>query len=326
MPEFLVAYLLSPVGQTYLEYLKRPVARANINLEEIGEIGIPTLSKEQQRMFVDSFYSIRDAKTAKYAQAEKLLDEAKRHVFTSIGISFPEYAPSLFSYTTLADVRDYGFGCNPRSNYLNKLFEELKSNRYYGGHLSDYVDVNPTTKRAELAENIDVSFVPMPAVSELVNHAEYEIRKYSEVKTGFTIFKRGDLLWAKITPCMQNGKSFIAQDMPTEFGFGSTEFHVLRVKQGKENEIYMPYLWVMLSEQHILEAAQGMFSGSAGQQRVPDVFLKRFPLVLPKFEKQKELANLVLQALERSAALKMEAEQSWKKAITQFEKDLLEDL
>ena len=103
---------------------------------------------------------------------------------------------------------------------------------------------------------------------------------------------------------MQNGKSFIAQEMPTEIGFGSTEFHVLRIKSGKEDEIYMPYLWMLLSERHILEAAQGMFSGSAGQQRVSDIFLKNFPVVLPEFEIQRKLANRVLMALNKSAALK----------------------
>lgn len=163
----------------------------------------------------------------------------------------------------------------------------------------------------------------MSAVSELINYAEYEIRKYSEVKTGFTNFKRGDLLWAKITPCMQNGKSFIAQEMPTEIGFGSTEFHVLRIKSGKEDEIYMPYLWMLLSERHILEAAQGMFSGSAGQQRVSDIFLKNFPVVLPEFEIQRKLANRVLMALNKSAALKKEAETDWQNAKEQFEKELL---
>lgn len=196
-------------------------------------------------------------------------------------------------------------------------------NREYKGHLSNYIDVNPAKKKTELEKDTEVSFVPMSAVSELINYAEYEIRKYSEVKTGFTNFKRGDLLWAKITPCMQNGKSFIAQEMPTEIGFGSTEFHVLRIKSGKEDEIYMPYLWMLLSERHILEAAQGMFSGSAGQQRVSDIFLKNFPVVLPEFEIQRKLANRVLMALNKSAALKKEAETDWQNAKEQFEKELL---
>lgn len=80
---------------------------------------------------------------------------------------------------------------------------------------------------------------------------------------------------------------------------------------------------MLLSERHILEAAQGMFSGSAGQQRVSDIFLKNFPVVLPEFEIQRKLANRVLMALNKSAALKKEAETDWQNAKEQFEKELL---
>ena len=161
----------------------------------------------------------------------------------------------------------------------------------------------------------------MTAVEEKANHAEYKIKNYRDVKTGFTIFKKNDLLRAKITPCMQNGKSFLASDMPTDIGFASTEFHVLRQKS---DQIYMPYLWVILSEDHILEAAQGMFSGSSGQQRVPDTFLKRFPMVLPPVEAQRELADEVFVALKQANQIREEAEKEWTAAKARFEKELLE--
>ena len=161
----------------------------------------------------------------------------------------------------------------------------------------------------------------MPNVTEKTNEVIYEQREYAKVKTGFTIFQKGDLLWAKITPCMQNGKSFLADTMPTEIGFGSTEFHVLRKKNDK---IYMPFLWVMLSDTHILEAAQGMFGGSAGQQRVPDTFLKKFPVVLPPFEIQKTLADNVFNALRQAKQLRKQAEKEWREAKTRFEKELLQ--
>lgn len=158
------------------------------------------------------------------------------------------------------------------------------------------------------------------ATSEKTNQVVYEQKQYKNVKTGFTPFQHGDLLWAKITPCMQNGKSFLSDTMPTEFGFGSTEFHVLRQKSER---IYMPFLWVLLSDEHILEAAQGMFSGSAGQQRVPDTFLKKFPIILPPIELQKELADEVMEALNQAKKMKEAAESEWADAKAQFEKELL---
>ena len=146
--------------------------------------------------------------------------------------------------------------------------------------------------------------------------------QYENVKTGFTPFQKGDLLWAKITPCMQNGKAFLSDDMPTQVGFGSTEFHVLRPKSDR---IYMPFLWALLTDEHILEAAQGMFSGSAGQQRVPDTFLKKFPIILPPLKKQKALADKVFSALNKAKALCEQAEYEWTTAKKRFEKELLGD-
>ena len=86
----------------------------------------------------------------------------------------------------------------------------------------------------------------------------------------------------------------------------------------------MPFLWVILSESHVLEAAQGMFSGTAGQQRVPDTFLKKFPIVLPPVEMQRELADTVFAALRRAKQMRESAESDWKAAKETFERALLE--
>ncbi len=253
-------------------------------------------------------------------QAEEVLSTAKAKVFDTLRIDFPEYKPSLFSHTTLDTAREMGVYCNPHSDYLNSVFARLKANKYYAGDLEDFAQINPTTSRKDLSDNTAVSFVPMLAVTEKINEVIYEQRRYVEVKTGFTIFQKGDLLWAKITPCMQNGKSFLADGMSTEIGFGSTEFHVLRKKSER---IYMPFLWVLLSDEHILEAAQGMFGGSAGQQRVPDTFLQKFPIVLPPIEIQKELADNVFVALSQAKQLRKQADHEWQEAKAQFKKVLL---
>lgn len=91
----------------------------------------------------------------------------------------------------------------------------------------------------------------------------------------------------------------------------------------KSNRIYMPFLWVLLTDDHILEAAQGMFSGSAGQQRVPEEFLKKFPIIVPPMEVQKELADTVFEALKKAKKLREEAEKEWTTAKQEFEKELL---
>lgn len=190
------------------------------------------------------------------------------------------------------------FYCNPLYPFFLELTEKYRQSRCCVGTMKDYVDINPKTDCSILTDETKVSFVPMPNVQEKNNLVSYDLVPYANVKKGFTVFSKGDLIWAKITPCMQNGKSCITDDMPTEIGFGSTEFHVIRKK--KNDEVYMPFIWAIFSNEDVLRAAQATFSGSAGQQRVPASFLERFPAVIPDFETQVEMVN----NLERRLALK----------------------
>ena len=315
---FIHDYLLSIVGQTLLERNVSGQVQQKITTQDIANILIPIGCNESHLFsIIDQGY--QDYK-GKLSKANSVINHAKNVVFKSIGVCFEEFVPALYSFCKLKDLLESGIYCNPHSDYLNSVFSHLRENEFYAGILEDFVEINPTTSREGLNDNASVSFVPMPAVEEKTNNVVYELKQYKEVKTGFTIFQKNDLLWAKITPCMQNGKSFIASDMPTPIGFGSTEFHVLRKK---DERIYMPYLWVLLSDAHILEAAQGMFSGSAGQQRILDAFLRKFPVILPPIEQQKELADNVFNALEENRKIKAEAEQEWQAAKEQFAKELL---
>lgn len=142
----------------------------------------------------------------------------------------------------------------------------------------------------------------MNNVQEKNNVVSYDQQPYKKVKKGFTIFKRGDIIWAKITPCMQNGKSCVLDNMPTEIGFGSTEFHVLRKKS---KDVYMPFIWAIFASDNILKAAQGVFSGSAGQQRVSASFIENFPATIPQYNIQVNMvSHLEAKLKEKNETLK----------------------
>ena len=153
--------------------------------------------------------------------------------------------------------------------------------------------INPKKSQdARLGSGIKVSFVPMPAVTE---HGEIDatsIKEYDEVKTGFTYFAENDVLFAKITPCMENGKGAVARDLYNGIGFGSTEFHVLRPISGKAN----PYWIYMLTafSQFRKDAASNM-TGSAGQRRVPASFLENYRVAVPPIGMQEQFAVFVEQ-------------------------------
>lgn len=136
------------------------------------------------------------------------------------------------------------------------------------------------------------SFIPMEYVSdEFGTITRQSIRPVAEVIKGYTFFRENDVLFAKITPCMENGKIAIAKNLKNGFGFGSTEFHVLRANEG---EITPHWIFYFLRQDKIRKDAERRMTGSAGQQRVPTSFLEEeLEIPLPSLPEQKRIAAIL---------------------------------
>ena len=157
--------------------------------------------------------------------------------------------------------------------------------------LGDVCKVNPKKGQDQQPNhNIEVSFVPMSAVSEQGTINTTTVKQYDEVKTGFTYFIENDVLFAKITPCMENGKGAVARNLHNGVGFGSTEFHVLRPINGKTNADWIYALTIF--HKFRLDASNHM-SGSAGQRRVPASFLENYRVSVPPFELQEKFSDFI---------------------------------
>ena len=147
--------------------------------------------------------------------------------------------------------------------------------------LGDVCIINPKGK--SLDDDCDVSFVPMQSVSEDGTVDVTTIRKYGEVKKGFTNFQDGDILFAKITPCMENGKGCIANGLKNGMGFGSTEFHVLRPKS---ELVTSEWIYYLTSWPEFRKKCEKNMTGSAGQKRVPKTFLENYQIDIPSLDEQ----------------------------------------
>ena len=160
--------------------------------------------------------------------------------------------------------------------------------------LGEVCEINPRLAPAESpSPDVQVSFIPMAAIDEgfgLVSRPE--TRGYGEVAKGYTSFRDGDVLFAKITPCMQNGKAAIARSLRGGLGFGSTEFHVLRPRPGLLSE----WVFAFIRQPSFRSAAEASFTGSAGQQRVPAEFLRKTFIPVPPLAEQERLISLLDQA------------------------------
>lgn len=157
--------------------------------------------------------------------------------------------------------------------------------------IGEIAQVNPKLAPAHRPHLDDtVSFVPMAAVSEeSTGIAVHEERRFSEVSKGYTPFMRGDILVAKITPCFENGKMALAEDLPHEFGFGTTEFHVFRPTEG----VTGPYLFNLLRVPWLRDAGAMRMRGAAGQRRVPADFFASVEIPVPPLAEQKRIAGIL---------------------------------
>ncbi len=156
--------------------------------------------------------------------------------------------------------------------------------------LSNAVVVNPKLDRGRLSDDLNVSFVPMAAVEALTGGIDVSTtRKYAEVKKGYTHFRDGDILFAKVTPCMENGKMAIAQKLANGIGFGSTEFHVLRPRA----DVDARYIYYFVSSETFRKEAAAHMTGAVGLRRVPGAFLEDQLIPLPSMlEQQRVVAEL----------------------------------
>lgn len=129
----------------------------------------------------------------------------------------------------------------------------------------------------------------MEAIGELGGLSLTSSKELGEVANGYTYFRDGDVLVAKITPCFENGKGALARGLENGIGFGTTELHVLRPTRQLEAE----FLAYLTFADAFRKPGQAAMKGAAGQQRVPDDFVKHFSVPVPSLSGQRMIADFL---------------------------------
>lgn len=150
--------------------------------------------------------------------------------------------------------------------------------------------------------DLSVSFLPMPAVHVDGYILPHESRPLEAVWKGYTHFSEGDVLFAKITPCMENGKIVVARGLTNKLGCGTTEFHVLRTF----GAVLPEYIQLYLRQTWYRESAECAMTGAVGQRRVPVDFLKATVVPLPPLQEQERILGRLQNLLARLAAIRDE--------------------
>lgn len=264
--KYVYYYTKTPIYQAFIESNKRVVAQPNINAQQYGELEIPLPPLDIQRIIAQKMNTATELLAMRKQQLAELNNLIKSTFYDMFG--------------------------DPVTNEKRWEMKQLSRCCY----------INP--KKSEIdnfTDNFQVSFIAMPSVSINGDIDTTEIRDYIDVKKGFTYFYENDVLFAKITPCMENGKGAIARNLKNNIGFGSTEFHVLRPIEGVSNSEWL-YRLTVLSV--FRENAENNMSGSAGQKRVPTSFFDKFIISLPPFPLQNQFAEIVTKIEEQKALVK----------------------
>ncbi len=182
-----------------------------------------------------------------------------------------------------------GLDLSVQMQEVNEHWFERVPSHWKASRVKNVADLSPGYSGFPPSREDYCTVVPMELLSESGEINTTNQQQLSEIMNGLTLFEKGDVLFAKITPCMENGKGAYVSDLQTKYAFGSTEFHVLRPK----HNINGLFLYYFLHNQIFREYAERHMTGAAGQKRVPSRFLKEARLFLPPMEEQIEIVEFL---------------------------------
>jgi type I restriction enzyme S subunit len=190
------------------------------------------------------------------------------------------------------------------SQKMNEIANGLVSDLPEGWvwcRMEEIAQINPRHLLNVLPENIEVSFLPMPNLNEDTwKIKENKTRPFGEIRKGYTHFAEDDVLFAKITPCMENGKAAIARNLVNRIGCGTTELHVIR----PHGSIPPEFIYHYIHQESFRQEAEACMTGTAGQLRVPVDFVASASIPIPPLQEQILIVNRIELLLERTRKAK----------------------
>ncbi len=244
-----------------------------VSLGTLRNLGLPLVPRNEQTQianFLDHETAKIDTLIEKQQQLIKLLKE-KRQAVISHAVT-----KGLNPQTPMKDSGVEWLGEVPEHWVVTRI-------KYVA-------DLTPNKDEVKDTLNSECNFVPMEKLKTDSLKLD-EVRLVGDVIGGYTYFKNGDILLAKVTPCFENKNMAIAQSLKNGIGFGSSEIYVLRPKQKALTE----YIYYRLQEDTFIDLATGEMTGAGGLKRVPSDFLVNFKLALPEPKECSEIVTYIKQ-------------------------------
>lgn len=296
--EFLAYQISSDEIQNIFKECSRGTTIKGIPRDDLRKVllKIPPLPEQRSIAFVLSTVQEAKEKTEAVIVATRALKKSlMRHLFTYGHVPLNEAEKVPLKQTEIGEV--------PEGWDVVRV--------------GDVFEFSKKPKNLKIDEENEIPFIPMEYIpDEGINNCKFDLKRSEEIKSGSFFFK-GDLLVAKITPSFENGKQCIVEDLPTDFGYATTE--VWPIHETERTSIL--YLFYYLKQHEIRVDIAGKMEGSTGRQRVPKNVLENLKIPIPSLPEQQQIAS-ILSAVDE----KIEKEENKKKALDDLFKTLLHDL
>lgn len=291
--------------------------RQNLSIGILKSLQIPLPSLEEQEFIVTAYKEKVERARNIDCVAEEFENEIEGVLYKKLGVekAIIHNRTSKINLTRFNSLSVWGVERLLRGGNKSILHSHLFEN----SKLSDKVLINPRTDLSHLGIDEKMSFIPMECISDEYGEV-LELREGKKsLSGGYTKFIEGDLIWARITPCMQNGKSAIVNGLHNGVGYGSTEFHVIR---SKDDNVLLDYIYHILRSKTILNDATNYFTGTAGQQRVPKSYLEELRVPVPPIEVQRMISDKLYSIKSKIKGLNKQAFDLRDKAHKEFENEI----
>ncbi len=254
------------------EGLGKMGTQLNLNTETVGNIFIPFMNKKEEEAIV----SYLDHKTS---QLEALISK-KQELIETLKASRTKLISETVTKGLDKDVEMKDSGVE----WIGEIPRHWEVNR-----LKFICDINPQKSEVRLSKSSKVSFIPMENISLNTLNLDTE-KELREVYGGYTYFRDGDIIFAKVTPCFENGNMSIVRNLTNGVGFGSTELNVLRVN---EKIIDREFLYYIIQSDKFKNQAIANMYGVAGLKRISTKFIEDYHILLPSINEQKKIIEFL---------------------------------
>ncbi len=282
--------------------------QSGVGPQVLRRLLVPDLALVHQEKIADKWNESLNRLERAKSEAKALLASIDDLLLAELGVPNPPEPPNTLEsrmfQRNFSEVS--GKRIDPASNWKRLDFSASK---FPVRPLREVVKINPVTVFPNIAPDTQISFVPMESVSDVFGEITHLQTRAIGDSRSYTTFQEGDVIWAKITPCMENGKSAVAQNLEGGYGFGSTEFHVFRANS---KVIHPDFLHHLLRLNTVRKSARLNFTGSSGHQRVDEDFFTRMEIPLPPTGTQRTMAD-------RAESAKLEAKTLFAQAQADLE-------